>query len=533
MQALADKKRSSLGLLTLAILVIALNACSSSDTEGVAADSTAEPTFNSSYKEPDWDREKTTGEAASIVGVNAQTSRESETTPEGEPGDESEPAEEGDAKPDTGNEADSAGASDSGPLVVGSAGKTGSDDSVVTGSAPSSDSVAKENDTTPPASGRTTTKRPVSTTPDAKPTGNTTPSSKPPVSTRPDTKPTESATPAAQPKPPLEGLAPDLVFDWTAEARPTGGSRLTDFAGDNFWIRGINCSSDYIQAHSNSTRVTFGVTSQSRFAGERSVEFFSDRSQRAPCNDHVVSHRAEMSLSNNRSVNNRYAKYRNGGGTLKANSPTLGVDTGSVGSPGSVMWFGWSERYGQVDTSNSTTLWQLRSNCGTGSPAVSLVYRPDSPFGKGKGIYLLTNSGNGDVRDNYNLLAPLATGRWRDFVMEVGYSYEDKNGFVKVWHRVADSNGRSTFDYNNPAVFRRSATLFGADAPLPANANNVDECPHVRWGLYRHDGSKVSPEQVPEANRVMTKYMSPVRLLAGRGLGQQGLDAVTPRPVAE
>ncbi len=328
-------------------------------------------------------------------------------------------------------------------------------------------------------------------------------------------------------------VIPDLVFDWTAEARPTAGSRAADFAGDNFWIRGINCSSDYDQEHADSTRVTFGVTSPSRFAGERSVEFFTDRSLLAPCNDHLVPHRAEMSISNNRTINNRYAKFRNGGGVVTENSPTLGIETGSVGSPGSVIWFGWSERYGQIDTSHTTTLWQLRSNCGTGSPAVALAYRPDSPYGKGDGIYLLTQSANGNVRDNYNFLAPLTTGGWRDFVMEVGYSYEDQSGFVKVWHSDVDENGRSSFDYDNPAIFRRSATLYGVDAPLPGNANNVDECPHLRWGLYRHDGSKVPPEQVPEANRVMTKYVSPVRLLVGRGLGQQGLDAVTPRPTSD
>ena len=486
-KTMAAKKRFLSRFLTVAFLFLIVSACSSPDDDAdLAAVTQEESATTTSLDGDNVDPVSPSNDAAPVVEVTAQGGLDSTTTSETESDATAESASDG--ADDAGSEGDDADPAEPKP----------------------------DSDTEPEADSKTE--------PDTAPA-----EPKPDSEPEPDTETKPEPTPAAT----TGNARPDLVFDWTAGAKPTAGSRVSAFAGNDFWIQGINCSSDYNQAHAESTRVTFGVTSPSRFAGERSVEFFTDRGLLAPCNDHLVPHRAEMSISNNRTINNRYAKFRNGGGVVTENSPTLGIDTGSVGSPGSVVWFGWSERYGEIDTSHTTTLWQLRSNCGTGSPAVALAYRPDSPYGKGEGIYLLTQSANGNVQDNYNYLAPLTAGGWRDFVMEVGYSYEDQSGFVKVWHSEVDSNGRSTFDYNNPAVFRRSATLYGVDAPLPANANNVDECPHIRWGLYRHDGSKVPPEQVPEANRVMTKYVSPVRLLVGQGLGQQGLDAVTPRPVSE
>jgi hypothetical protein len=320
----------------------------------------------------------------------------------------------------------------------------------------------------------------------------------------------------------------DLVFGWTAQSKPTAGTRLGEFRSIDFWKPGINCGGSNEQEHAQSTRVTFGVNTHARFPGERSVEFFTDRSFPAACNQHLVSHRAEMNVNNNASVNNHFARYRQGAGGRIENSPSLGIETGS---PGSVLWLGWSELYADIDPLHTTTLWQLRSNCGTGSPAVALAYRPDNPHGKGVGIYLLTQGSGGNPADNYTFLAPLSSNGWRDFSMEIGYSRENRSGFVKVWHAAASSGARTEFDYDNPSAYRQSATLFGSDAPLPSNANNVDDCPHLRWGLYRHDGSAVAPEQITEANRVMTKYMSSVRVLVGGGLGQSGLDAVVPRPV--
>jgi hypothetical protein len=57
-------------------------------------------------------------------------------------------------------------------------------------------------------------------------------------------------------------------------------------------------------------------------------------------------------------------------------------------------------------------------------------------------------------------------------------------------------------------------------------------CPHIRWGVYRHESGDLRPSQIDEQDRIATKYIAQSRFKFGNGLGQAGFDAVKPRPLA-
>ncbi|MCB9554456.1 MAG: heparin lyase I family protein [Deltaproteobacteria bacterium] len=309
----------------------------------------------------------------------------------------------------------------------------------------------------------------------------------------------------------------DVVFGWSDGPRVTAGVRAAEFSGIEFWRKGINCSSKYIELHKDSTRTTFGVDNVVRYPGTKSVQFFSDRNLEARCNQHTTSHRAEMWAT---------TAYRRAEKDGTVNNPSLGVD---VGTPGSTAWIGWSEYYEKMDTLNFSTLMQFRSNPEFGGPAVSIEYRPDNPYKRGVGMYIRTRSQNEPKEMGYHYIGSFETGVWYDFVVKIRYSYLDESGSIRLWRRAARPGDPAIppFEYDKPTVAKDTVTLHGIDSPIP-DGDQKDTTPHLRWGLYRHSGSEVDPAQIPVEHRVAIKYIGPVRIKLGESA--EGLQAVLPRP---
>ncbi len=256
--------------------------------------------------------------------------------------------------------------------------------------------------------------------------------------------------------------------------------------GHGFWRKAINCGNNNQPGGAGNTKgskVTFGVTSERRFPGTNSAEFWTNSNFEETCNQNHSSERAEMSS---------YADYR-----------ALGVREGAT------VWFGWSEKYTDLDESHTTTCMQIRSNCSSGSPTTKINLNP----GRKLVIKLRELPGfPGRVVD----IGQIKEDVWYDFVVEVKYA-KNNSGYIKVWMYEVGTN--SGFSYNNPTaqILNRATMAQG------------DNCPHIRWGLYRHQSGDKRPSQINPADRMMVKYVAPVKIHLGNNLGATGFEIVRPK----
>ena len=176
---------------------------------------------------------------------------------------------------------------------------------------------------------------------------------------------------------------------------------------------------------------------------------------------------------------------------------------------GSTVWFGWSEKWTEIDDSHTTSAMQIRSNCSSGSPATKINMLP------GKRLVLKIREMPGFPVKVVDIVR-IKEGVWYDFVMEVKYSKKN-DGYVKVWVHEVGTN--ASFSYNNPSaqVLRNPTMLAG------------DNCPHVRWGIYRHQSADKKPGQIRQEDRMVIKYVGPVKIHLGNNLGANGFEIVRPK----
>ena len=253
------------------------------------------------------------------------------------------------------------------------------------------------------------------------------------------------------------GQAPTKFFDW----QDNGG----------FWRKAINCGNNNQPGGAGNTKgskVTYGTDSHVRFPGTKSVEFWTNSNFEETCNQNYSSERAEISV---------YADYRN-----------LGVREGST------VWFGWSERYDEIDESHTTTCFQFRSNCSPGSPQIKINMLPSRRL-------VVKRKTPGEVLDIVNIKEDV----WYDFVVEINYGKE-ADSYIKVWYAEIGQ------DYGAPVVLA-GPTL-----------DRGDNCPHIRWGLYRHQSGDKKPSQIKPEDRVMIKHVGPASLYVGTDEGFSRVD---------
>ncbi|MEM9717781.1 MAG: heparin lyase I family protein [Bacteroidota bacterium] len=255
-------------------------------------------------------------------------------------------------------------------------------------------------------------------------------------------------------------------------------------AGENyqrFWHQSINCGRPSQPGGANNTRgsrVNFGVTSQQRYPGTRSVEFWTNSNYEERCNQNHSAERAEM----------------------HSNEPYRGLGV----REGQHVWVGFSDMYTAVDYSHSATLLQFRNNCGSGSPSTEIKIKPG-------GMMLLQTPGKKTD------IIKLEENVWYDWVIEIKYSKRG-DGFVKIWAWNTRNTASENYDYNKPTIEYRGRTM-----------RDGDNCPHIRWGVYRWASGDKKPNQIPENDRFFVKYLGPVRFKLGRDLGAAGFRAVVPR----
>ena len=266
------------------------------------------------------------------------------------------------------------------------------------------------------------------------------------------------------------GQEADKVFMW---------ERGENFK--NFWHQSINCGRASQPGGENNTkgsRVVFGVNSQQRYPGTNSVEFWTNSNFEERCNQNFSAERAEMHSN---------GPYRG-----------LGVQEGQH------VWLGFSDMYTEVDYSHSATLLQFRNNCGSGSPSTEIKIKPG-------GMMLLQTPGKKTD------IVKLEENVWYDWVIEIKYS-KSGNGFVKIWVWDTRKTAVSDYDFNKPVLEYKGRTM-----------RDGDNCPHLRWGVYRWASGDKKPNQIPPEDRFFIRYLGPVRIKLGKDLGNAGFRAVVPR----
>ena len=264
---------------------------------------------------------------------------------------------------------------------------------------------------------------------------------------------------------------------------------LWDFgdSGLGFWKRAYNCGKTEQpggQDYTKTVKITYGSTERQRFPNSPSVKFWTDASINETCNQNKTAERAEL---------NAEASYR------------------SVGAKeGETMWFGWSDMWTDIDNSHITTFLQFRNNCGSGGPGVELVMHA------GKELKIRTFENNfadiGTIRENV----------WYDFVAEIKYS-KSNNGYIKVWM----FEGNSQFP-NHAYTATATAQVLNTKTMKPDDA-----CPHLRWGVYRHQSADKYANQIKPEDRVVVRHMGPVRIHRGSNLGANGFKRVVPRNISQ
>ena len=251
--------------------------------------------------------------------------------------------------------------------------------------------------------------------------------------------------------------------------------------GLNFWNKAINCGGGNqpgSKGNTQGSKVTFGSTEERRYPGSFSVKHWTNANLEETCNQNFTAERAEISA---------YDKYR-----------ALGVREGQT------FWMGWSEKWTELDMSHVTTCLQFRSNCGPGSPAAQINMLP------GAKLQLKTRTQGQRTVD----IGTVKEDVWYDFVVEIKYS-KGNDGYFKVWRKEVGTN--QSFNYANPVAQLNTPTM------LPG-----DNCPHIRWGVYRHQSADKKPPAIAPADRYVVKYTGPTKMHVGNNLGAAGFDIVKP-----
>ncbi|MEM6632740.1 MAG: discoidin domain-containing protein [Bacteroidota bacterium] len=251
-----------------------------------------------------------------------------------------------------------------------------------------------------------------------------------------------------------------------------------------FWKRLINCGLEEQAGGLENTQgasLTYGVLEEQRFPGTYSIKHYTNANFLEACNQNVTAERSEVHTLNS---------YRD-----------LGIGEGTT------VWFGWSEKWTELDDSHRMTTMQFRNNCGDGSPATQIMMLP------GKRLQLVTGAGPVDIIDDIGFIEE---DKWYDFVVEIKYS-KGNDGYVKVWMHEACSS--SEFSYQRP-----SAQILNNP-----NMYSDDNCPDIRWGIYRWESSDKVPSSIQVEDRIVIKYMGPVKLHMGANLGERGFEIVKPK----
>ena len=263
----------------------------------------------------------------------------------------------------------------------------------------------------------------------------------------------------------------DKVFNWNQ-------------GGQDFWRKAINCGKASQPGGANNTRgvrVQFGTQREIRFPGTYSVELWTNANYEERCNQNFSAERAEISA---------YGKYRG-----------MGVKEGAT------LWMGWSEKWTELDESHTTTMLQFRSNCGAGSPATQINLLA------GRRLQVRTRN-NAKFAD----IGTIKEDVWYDFVVEIKYSKRN-DGYIKVWMYEANNSPDPKYSYNDrPSAVINGPTMLGGD-----------NCPHIRWGVYRHQSGDKRPGQIRPQDRLVVRYLGPSRFKIGNNLAGRGFAAVVPR----
>ncbi len=257
-------------------------------------------------------------------------------------------------------------------------------------------------------------------------------------------------------------------------------------SGLGFWKKAYNCGNTDQpggQDNTKTVRITFGSTEQQRFNNSPSVKFWTDASVLETCNQNNTAERAEL---------NAEAPYRSFGA-----------------KEGETVWFGWSDKWTDIDDSHTTTFLQFRNNCGSGGPGTQLVMSP------GKKLKIKT------YEQKAADIGTIQEDKWYDFVAEIKYS-KSNNGYIKVWM----FEGNQEFP-NHAYTTTPSAQILNTKTMRPDDA-----CPHLRWGVYRHESADKLPGQIKAEDRVVIRYMGPLRMELGGNLGATGFEAVVPRNIS-
>ena len=268
----------------------------------------------------------------------------------------------------------------------------------------------------------------------------------------------------------------DRTFLWDQGNSPLG-----------YWIKGINCGDPNAPGGENNTKgvkITFGSTKQQRFSNSPSVELFTNANIQETCGSNKTAERAELFAE---------SAYR-----------TMGAKEGAT------VWLGWSDKWTDIDESHTATVLQFRSRCGGGNPAIELMMSPN------RKLQIRSSSRRGNID-----IVQIKEDVWYDFVAEIKYS-KGTNGYLKVWAFEAGSNQNPNYTYNSTptASISNIYTMYSGD-----------DCPHLRWGIYRHESADKAPSQINSADRYMVRYIGPVRMKVGNNLGKNGFDAVKARNI--
>ena len=267
---------------------------------------------------------------------------------------------------------------------------------------------------------------------------------------------------------------------------------------NNFWDLALNCGkAQYL----GGARISFGIESHVRFPGTYSALFYTNSAFEEVCNQNFSAERAEIH------ANESFQE--------------LGV---TLGSPGSTVWVGWSEMYTEIDRGFPATIFQFLS--GEGSPSVSINYYPEAGVVLSRSKY--------EVQPGVTIFSPeeFQENVWYDFIVEMKYSYED-DGYVKVWaYRAGDKSVENYRYRDEPKALIEGPTIHnGMDVvPFQTDVAQKDQGPtRLRWGVYRWRSADRKPEDIPEADWLMVKYLGPARIKVGDNLASQGFEAVKPR----
>ena len=265
-----------------------------------------------------------------------------------------------------------------------------------------------------------------------------------------------------------------------------------------FWDFALNCGkAQYL----GGARISFGIDTHVRFPGTYSAMFYTNSAFEEVCNQNFSAERAEIHA--NQSFED------------------LGV---TLGSPGSTVWVGWSEMYTNIDRGFPATIFQFLS--GEGSPSVSINYYPESGVVLSRSKY--------EVQPGVTIFSPeeFQENVWYDFVVEMKYSYGD-DGYVKVWAYKAGDKSVANYRYTDePKALIEGPTIHnGIDVvPFQTDVPQKDQGPpRLRWGVYRWRSADRKPEDIPEEDWLMVKYLGPARIKVGDNLAEQGFNTVRPR----